>query len=190
MGKTHNKYKSVKASKEKNKKIGIRSIHDIIHNTPELKFSQKVNYIRHFYTYYDGNTELFYLSDKKTPNSKRFALNKLIIDVINGRKDPNELKAFNKKILEWKKGLDEVKALRQREILTSVPVSAYFDLPIWKREVTNNQDTSYRYIVLIERFLKSEANHLTEKEQQTISYKSLKKLAVSWNNREANKFKD
>lgn len=190
MGKTRNKYKSVKISKEKNKKIGIRSIHDIIHNTPELKFSQKVDYIRHFYTYYDGNTELFYLDDKKTPNSKRFALNQLIIDVINGRKDPKELKVFNKKILEWKKGLDEVKALRQREILTNIPVSTYFDLPTWKKEVTNNQDTSYRYIVLIERFLKSKANHLTEKEQQTISYKSLKKLAVRWNNRDANKLKE
>lgn len=88
--------KALRKSKNKVKRIGIKSIHDIIYNTPQMSFLNKLNYIRHHYTYYDGNQEVFFKDDGK-PTYYRYELNKLIGAVINRQVDPSMLKEYNKK---------------------------------------------------------------------------------------------
>lgn len=169
----------VKILNDKVKKIGIRSISDIINNTPELSFEQKVNYIRHVYTYYEGNYEYFYKSKGK-PNSKKFELNNLIKQILKGEKDFKELKAFNENILAWRKEY-EAKRLSETEKFLSKfsPVNVPEPLPFWKQSIINNIHDN-PYIPIIEKFLQSDSNNLTKEQLETITYQKLKNLAIAW----------
>ena len=87
-------------------KYGKMSINDIINNVHNMNFNEKVNYIRHNYTYYNTNEDLFYKADKKTLNNRGIWLNKLIAAVIYKKYTPDVLKDFNELILRWRKGKD------------------------------------------------------------------------------------
>lgn len=90
-------------SKKTTLKIGKRSIYDILCNKRfDLSFKFKVDYIRHHYTYYDGCYEYFHHKNGK-PNWRRWELNELVADIVNRKREPSELKEYNKKILAWKK---------------------------------------------------------------------------------------
>ena len=121
---------SLKKSKEKNKKIGTRSIHDIIYNTAELTFKQKVDYIRHHYVYYQGNYEYFH-TQNGSPNAKKFKLNKLIAQIIKGEKNASELKEINSQILQWRKERNDELERLNRKSLDSIPLP---DIPDWHRQ--------------------------------------------------------
>jgi len=87
-------------------KYGKMSINDIINNVHNMTFNEKVNYIRHNYTYYNTNEDLFYEADNKTLNNRGIWLNKLIAAVIYKKYTPDVLKDFNELILKWRKAKD------------------------------------------------------------------------------------
>lgn len=91
----------LKMSKDKTIKIGRRSINDII-KTEKLTFPEKIDYIRHHYTYYEGNAHLF---DGEYEYRRKW-LNKLIESVINRKHTASVLKKFNKVILKWRNDPD------------------------------------------------------------------------------------
>ena len=91
----------LKMSKAKTMKLGRRSINDII-KTEKLTFPEKIDYIRHHYTYYEGNAHLF---DNEYEYRRKW-LNKLIEGVINRKYMPSVLKNFNKVILKWRDNPD------------------------------------------------------------------------------------
>ena len=123
--------KALRKSKNKVKRIGIKSIHDIIYNTPQMSFLNKLNYIRHHYTYYDGNQEVFFKDDGK-PTYYRYELNKLIGAVINRQVDPSILKEYNKKILKKSKELKALKAKYEKELeLESISNETILKKPRW-----------------------------------------------------------
>ena len=88
----------LKMSKEKTLKLGRRSINDII-KTDKLTFPEKIDYIRHHYTYYEGNADLF----DNEYEYRRIWLNKLIESIINRKNDASALTRFNKVIMKWRK---------------------------------------------------------------------------------------
>lgn len=92
----------LKTQKEYFKTLGRRSISYIIKNLKNMKFHDKVNYIRHHYIEYDGNKEFFF-DNRRRPNKNRIELDELIIGVIKGTREVSELKAFNKRIKAWRK---------------------------------------------------------------------------------------
>ena len=94
--KVHKDKAHLKMSKDKTIKIGRRSINDII-KTEKLTFPEKIDYIRHHYTYYEGNAHLF---DGEYEYRRKW-LNKLIEGVINRKYTASVLKKFNKVILKW-----------------------------------------------------------------------------------------
>lgn len=175
---------SLKKSKEKNKKIGTRSIHDIIYNTAELTFKQKVDYIRHHYVYYQGNYEYFH-TQNGSPNAKKFKLNKLIAQIIKGEKNASELKEINSQILQWRKERNDELEKLNRKSLDSIPLpniptiktTIVENMPYWKKQLGKNENP---YVTLIEEFLQSEANDLGKNTLESISYQDLKKLAMDW----------
>lgn len=177
------RWTAIKISKERTKKVGVRSISDIINNKTNLTFKEKVDYIRHHYTYYNGNYEFFHTSKGK-PNSKKYKLNNLIVQILKGKKDPSELKTFNTLILDWRKLKESEKLKEKNNFLTNFKlleeIKPYTEeLPHWKQEISNNLHDN-PYIVIIEEFLVSEANNLTNEELDNIPYKKLKNLAVAW----------
>ena len=89
--------------KDKYNKLGKMSINDIINNIAWMSFGDKINYIRHNFTYYSGNEDLFYNSDKKTPNYRMSWLNRLIAAVVLKKYTPDVLKDFNNIILKWRR---------------------------------------------------------------------------------------
>lgn len=173
----------LKQIKEKCKKIGSKSIHDIIHNTPELTFLDKVNWIRHKYSYYEGNYEFFHNKFGK-PNKLKYQLNFLIGNIINGKADASELKAFNKKILKLRK---EANVKLEKEIKSNLdniilPVSNK-NIEVkarWEREIANNKETAQIYINLINEFLISAENDLSDDVIFNMSYKEIKNRALLW----------
>lgn len=96
------KKEAVQRMKKYYKTIGKRSINDII-KLEDMDFKAKVNFIRHNYTYYNGNESLFYKANKKTPNEKREQLDNLIKAVILGKYSSDILKKFDKEIMKWRK---------------------------------------------------------------------------------------
>ena len=89
---------ALRKSKQKTIKLGRRSINDII-KSRSLSFPEKIDYIRHHYTYYEGNANLF----DNQYEYRRSWLNKLIEGVINGKYQPCVLKSFNRIIMKWRK---------------------------------------------------------------------------------------
>jgi len=94
-------YKYAQKSRNRNRVIGQRSIHDII-SRRDMSYGTKLNYIRHHYTYYDGNHQFFHNANGK-PNASKHILNEAIKEVIHGRVDPSVLGEINKLIMEWRK---------------------------------------------------------------------------------------
>ena len=91
------KYAAERASKAKTKKIGRRSISDILNDKPiALSFDEKVNFIRHRFTWYEGNYDLFN-DDKGKPNKRKQLLNRVISEVVLKNRDPSLLTKMNKK---------------------------------------------------------------------------------------------
>ena len=91
------KYAAERASKAKTKKIGKRSISDILNDKPiPLSFDEKVNFIRHRFTWYEGNYDLFN-DDKGKPNKRKQLLNRVISEVVLKNRDPSLLTKMNKK---------------------------------------------------------------------------------------------
>ena len=110
------KYAAERASKAKTKKIGRRSVSDILNDRPiALSFDEKVNFIRHRFTWYEGNYDLFN-DDKGKPNKRKQLLNRVISEVVLKNRDPSLLTKMNKKILIWRKDkLEKLKRLRTKE---------------------------------------------------------------------------
>lgn len=172
--------KNMKRSKERTFKIGKKSIHDIIHNTPHLSFSEKVNYIRHHYTYYEGNYDLFH-DDNGNPNYLKSVLNHKIIAVVKGILDPSCLTEINKHILKlrneklsYSKTVDTVMALNNQKT-----IAPEITVPQWRKDIETTQESAKKYIYVIEAYL-NETQDLSEEERQTISYKEIKEKALNW----------
>ena len=183
---------AVKISKEKVKKIGIRSISDIIHNTKELNFKEKVDYIRHRYTYYDGNYEYFH-NAKGKPNSKKYKLNNLIIEILKGKKDPNELKAFNNVVLEWRKQHSQQMNNELQELYNKIDsskiliensdeISCEYEHMRWYDYIKKHTNQTEGHIALINEYLAHNKGVIKPEILQNISYEDLKAIALKWDN--------
>lgn len=169
--------KCLKKAIDNTKKIGVRSISDIISNS-SMSFSQKINYIRHHYTYYEGNYDLFATSTGK-PNARKFKLNNLIVEILKGKKDASELKEFNKKIMDWRKETSLLKNEQNEHLLENFDGSSIRELMQWEKDISNAHSTAQEYISLIEKYL---ANNPAEREScKTKSYKEMKNIAILWN---------
>ncbi len=75
-------------------KLGKCSIYKILDND-ELAPEQKVAYIRHHYTYYDGNESMFNDPVTKKHNANHAVLNEIIRLVVRGISDPGLLRETN-----------------------------------------------------------------------------------------------
>lgn len=174
--------KALRKSKNKVKRIGIKSIHDIIYNTPQMSFLNKLNYIRHHYTYYDGNQEVFFKDDGK-PTYYRYELNKLIGAVINRQVDPSMLKEYNKKILKKSKELKALKAKYEAETeLELISNETVLKKPRWIEDLNADYTEDSLYVKIINRYLNDPIKK--EFDINTISYSKLKKHAIQWDKRQ------
>ena len=170
------RFKYLKKAISDTKKIGVRSISDIISGS-SMSFSQKINYIRHHYTYYEGNYDLF-ANEDGSPNSRKFELNSLILDIINGKKTADELKEFNKKILEWRKDADNKNNQEKERLLEHFDGSSIRERMQWERDINNARITAHEYITLIEKYL--EDNPEEKENCKTKSYREMKEIAILW----------
>lgn len=173
------RYTASRASKLKTKKIGRRSICDIINDKPiQLDFEEKVNYIRHKFTYYEGNYDLFNDENGK-PNKRKQLLNRVIAEVVLKHRDPSLLTKMNKKILIWRKDkLEKIKKLQTEEEIKKILDYRNHDWYI--RMMVNNNPTSERWKRTIIEFIKSPENNLNPDLLQHITYKRIKKIASMW----------
>lgn len=173
------RYTASRASKLKTKKIGRRSICDIINDKPiQLDFEEKVNYIRHKFTYYEGNYDLFNDENGK-PNKRKQLLNRVITEVVLKHRDPSLLTKMNKKILIWRKDkLEKIKKLQTEEEIKKILDYRNHDWYI--RMMVNNNPTSERWKRTIIEFIKSPENNLNPDLLQHITYKRIKKIASLW----------
>ena len=171
----------------------VSSIWDIIDDS-ELRFFQKVDYIRHHFVYYDGNYELFHDENGK-PNETKKLLDEVIKGIINKEIDPSELNALNKEILKDHKTRMEQKKLieeqRLNEYLQEQPKSAEVksivsvkkeekyipELAAYKQGIN---DCAKPYFEIIDKYLLSLSPEERDK-ALTWSYKDLKKVAKWWN---------
>lgn len=170
------RWTGIKISKEKTKKIGVRSISDIINNTTNLTFKEKVDYIRHHYTYYNGNYMFFHTADGK-PNSKKYKLNYLISQILRGQKDPSELKKFNSLILKWHKEYKKQRNQLKNNLLEKVSLPKDENIS-WRQYYQN----SFYKDNLIESYLQANKDIIKPEILEKISYKDLKHIATKWNN--------
>jgi len=96
----------------KSQKLGRCSINDIIKDD-SMDIHEKINYIRHHYTYYDGSDEVFF--NNGIPNLNRFLLNDIIYRVITGKFLPEILNIINRAIRRWmmsgKEGVFDLKSV-------------------------------------------------------------------------------
>ena len=171
----------------------VSSIWDIIDDS-ELRFFQKIDYIRHHFVYYDGNYELFHDENGK-PNETKKLLDEVIKGIINKEIDPSELNALNKEILKDHKTRMEQKKLieeqRLNEYLQEQPKSAEVksivsvkkeekyipELATYKQGIN---DCAKPYFEIIDKYLLSLSPEERDK-ALTWSYKDLKKVAKWWN---------
>lgn len=173
------RYTASRASKLKTKKIGRRSICDIINDKPiQLNFEEKVNYIRHKFTYYEGNYDLFNDENGK-PNKRKQLLNRVITEIVLKHRDPSLLTKMNKKILIWRKDrLEKIKKLQTEEEIKKILDYRNHDWYI--RMMLNDNPTSERWKRTIIEFIKSPENNLNPDLLQHITYKRIKKIASMW----------
>jgi hypothetical protein len=177
------KTKSLSIAKQRIKKIGRCSLSDII-KTDKLSFNEKIDFIRHEYTYYTGNYDFFYTAKGK-PNENKEELNNLIIDILMKKEDLSALKIYNKKIAAWRKErLKKEAEKRQAEIAHIIHHSKYIidkpTLDLWYENKLNELPTAKRYLDIIKVYLTSEANTIKSSELFNTAYKTLKTLAMNW----------
>lgn len=176
------KYAASKASKLKTKKIGKRSICDIINDRPiKLDFDEKVNYIRHKFTYYEGNYDLFN-DEKGKPNKRKALLNRVISEVVLKHKDPSILKKLNKKILLWRKDKIEKMQLQLKEktVKENYKKLKNYRTQDWYKITDDDHPNFERWKEVIIDFIKSPENNLNPDVMQHITYKRLKEIAQMW----------
>lgn len=181
-----NSHSISKRGKQKTKQIGNRSIYDIINR--EASVSWKINYIRHHYTYYEGNYDLFHDERGKATDYKRH-LDKIIEKVVYGKANPNVLNDINKEILALRKQkdkeleekerleLDKAYELSQKVLETGKQseIISKLDIPKYKQV----DDSAQVYLNMIERYL-STLTPDARKDAETWSYRDLKKVAKFW----------
>ena len=174
------KYAAERASKAKTKKIGRRSISDILNDRPiALSFDEKVNFIRHRFTWYEGNYDLFN-DDKGKPNKRKQLLNRVISEVVLKNKDPSVLTKMNKKILIWRKDkLEKLKRLRTKEQIKKALDYRNHDWYI-KTIINSNSVETEKWKDTIITFIKSPENNLDPEILQHIKYKRLKEIVNLW----------
>ena len=174
------KYAAEKASKAKTKKIGRRSISDILNDKPiALSFDEKVNFIRHRFTWYEGNYDLFN-DDKGKPNKRKQLLNRVISEVVLKNRDPSILTKMNKKILIWRKDkLEKLKRLRTKEQIKKALDYRNHDWYI-KTIINSNSIETEKWKDTIITFIKSPENNLDPEILQHIKYKRLKEIVNLW----------
>lgn len=174
------KYAAEKASKAKTKKIGRRSISDILNDKPiALSFDEKVNFIRHRFTWYEGNYDLFN-DDKGKPNKRKQLLNRVISEVVLKNRDPSVLTKMNKKILIWRKDkLEKLKRLRTKEQIKKALDYRNHDWYI-KTIINSNSIETEKWKDTIITFIKSPENNLDPEILQHIKYKRLKEIVNLW----------
>lgn len=174
------KYAAERASKAKTKKIGRRSISDIINDKPiPLSFDEKVNFIRHRFTWYEGNYDLFN-DDKGKPNKRKELLNRVISEVVLKKRDPSLLTKMNKKILIWRKDkLEKLKRLQTKEQIKKALDYRNHD---WYVKTIINSDNieTEKWKNIIITFIKSPENNLDPDILQHIRYKRLKEIVNLW----------
>lgn len=174
------KYAAERASKAKTKKIGRRSISDILNDKPiTLSFDEKVNFIRHRFTWYEGNYDLFN-DDKGKPNKRKQLLNRVISEVVLKNRDPSILTKMNKKILIWRKDkLEKLKRLRTKEQIKKALDYRNHDWYI-KTIINSNSIETEKWKDTIITFIKSPENNLDPEILQHIKYKRLKEIVNLW----------
>lgn len=168
-------YKQLRASVRRTTKIGKRSIHDVITKSFDLSFSEKIDYIRHHFTYYEGNYDLFH-DEKGKANRKKTLLNHIIVSVLLRKKDPSVLTEFNKKILKWRKlkKKEEIKTL-EKNIIKDYKTHDWF----LKTKESGSQDYA-KWKNNIIAFLNSPENNLPLNLIRHITYKRLKEITNMW----------
>lgn len=173
------KYIAEKASKAKTKKIGRRSVSDILNDRPiSLSFDEKVNFIRHHFTWYEGNYDLFN-DEKGKPNKRKELLNRVISEVVLKHRDPSLLTKMNKKILLWRKDkLEKLKKLQTKEQIKKILDYRNHDWYI--KTIINDNPSTERWKCLILEFIKSPENNLNPDLLQHIKYKRLKEIVNLW----------
>lgn len=174
------KYAAERASKAKTKKIGRRSISDILNDKPiALSFDEKVNFIRHRFTWYEGNYDLFN-DNKGKPNKRKQLLNRVISEVVLKNRDPSILTKMNKKILIWRKDkLEKLKRLRTKEQIKKALDYRNHDWYI-KTIINSNSIETEKWKDTIITFIKSPENNLDPEILQHIKYKRLKEIVNLW----------
>lgn len=174
------KYAAERASKAKTKKIGRRSVSDILNDRPiALSFDEKVNFIRHRFTWYEGNYDLFN-DDKGKPNKRKQLLNRVISEVVLKNRDPSVLTKMNKKILIWRKDkLEKLKRLRTKEQIKKALDYRNHDWYI-KTIINSNSVETEKWKDIIITFIKSPENNLDPEILQHIKYKRLKEIVNLW----------
>ena len=174
------KYAAERASKAKTKKIGRRSISDILNDKPiALSFDEKVNFIRHRFTWYEGNYDLFN-DDKGKPNKRKQLLNRVISEVVLKNRDPSLLTKMNKKILIWRKDkLEKLKRLRTKEQIKKALDYRNHDWYV-KTIINSNSIETEKWKDTIITFIKSPENNLDPEILQHIKYKRLKEIVNLW----------
>lgn len=174
------KYAAERASKAKTKKIGKRSISDILNDKPiPLSFDEKVNFIRHRFTWYEGNYDLFN-DDKGKPNKRKQLLNRVISEVVLKNRDPSLLTKMNKKILIWRKDkLEKLKRLQTKEQIKKALDYRNHDWYV-KTIINSNNIETEKWKNTIITFIKSPENNLDPDILQHIKYKRLKEIVNLW----------
>ena len=98
--------KALKESKRRTKRIGRCSINDIINDKKGLSRREKIDFIRHRYSYYDGNYDVFF-DEKNKPLQLREQLNLIIEGIVDKKILPEVLSHFNKYIQFLRKSKTE-----------------------------------------------------------------------------------
>ena len=113
-------------------------------------------------------------------------LNNLIVAVLLKKKDPKELKRFNKYILKWRKKNLEKEQNKQQNLLNSVnPINTDdYDksaaLPKYAKQTNYNCSSGKAYLKLIDYYLHSPENTYTEEQAASMSYSFLRDKALQW----------
>lgn len=87
----YNKSQHIKNAKKRARLLGRCSIYKILDNR-DMDNDQKVSYIRHHYTYYDGYQSMFNDPETKKHNENHAVLNEIIKLVVDRTFDPGLLR--------------------------------------------------------------------------------------------------
>lgn len=177
------KFRAEKFLKEIRNKIGVRSISDIINDKPiALDVEDKINYIRHYFTYYDGNRSLFF--DKRgKPNKRKRILNEIIRQIVLKQRDPSILKKVNKKILSLRSNqLEKLRKLaeQQEQHEKEKDIRNYRFHDWYIKSIENNNPNFERWRNNIIEFINSSENNLDPYLIKHIRYKRIKDLVNKW----------